>query len=66
MLLRLLRTLRDAYHPLHALRKVRAFRLLLGLIDIPIWVKLYGIAWRIRIRSIRNLSYLLNPRTIEP
>ncbi|NWJ96781.1 MAG: FkbM family methyltransferase [Chloroflexi bacterium] len=35
-------------------------------LDFPIWVKLYGINHKAQIRSVRNASYLLSTRIIEP
>lgn len=62
----LLRKIRDAWHPLHNLRKVTIFRLITQLFDIPVWLTLYGVTWKVRVRLVRNASYWLNRRTIEP
>jgi FkbM family methyltransferase len=57
---------REKFHPLHQIRRVRAFRKLLALVDIPIWAHVHGVRWKVRIRLVRDLSHLLLSRSPEP
>jgi FkbM family methyltransferase len=63
---RLLHHIRSRWHPLHHLRRLSAARWLMSRVDVPIWARLYGVAWPVRLRLVRNASYLLNRRTHEP
>lgn len=57
---------REKFHPLHQIRRVRAFRKLLALADVPIWARVHGVRWKIRVRLVRDLSHLLLSRSPEP
>ncbi|MBA4375964.1 MAG: hypothetical protein C0401_07310 [Anaerolinea sp.] len=65
-LLGLLEASRRQWHPLHQLRKLSLFRRVSTTIDFPVWRRLYGIRHPVRLRLMRNLSYLVNARTTEP
>lgn len=65
-MLKLLWAIRRRYHPLHRLRRFPLFRRIGATIDFPVWWRIYGICHPVRLRLIRNLSYLVNPRTSEP
>ena len=57
---------REKFHPLHQIRRVRAFRKLLSLADVSIWARVHGVRWKVRIRLVRDLSHLLLSRSPEP
>jgi FkbM family methyltransferase len=62
----ILKKVRDTWHPLHHLRKFSTVRTIMRLLDVPIWITIYGIKYKVRVRLMRNASYLVNRRTIEP
>lgn len=62
----ILKKVRDRWHPLHHLRKFSTVRTIMRLLDVPIWITIYGIKYKVRVRLMRNASYLVNRRTIEP
>ena len=62
----LVKEIRDRWHPLFHLRRLRAFQYFLEHIDAPIWVKLYRIPHPVCIYPVRHATLLFNPRTIEP
>lgn len=62
----LLEAIRRRWHPLHLLRTFYPFRRVSGAVDLPVWWRLYGIRHPVRLRLMRNLSYLVNARTTEP
>jgi len=62
----LLERVRRRWHPLHRLRKLTLFRRITSVVDIPVWWHLYGVRHPVRLRLIRNLTYILNSRTNEP
>lgn len=67
MLGRLLTTIRKKYHPFHRLKKNKFFsKFILPLLDRPIYVRLHGVAWPVRVRLMRHLSYVLDNRSVEP
>lgn len=65
-MLGLLEAIRRRWHPLHKLRTFHPFRRVSRAIDRPVWWRLYGIRHPVRLRLMRNLSYVVNVRTTEP
>ena len=65
-MLALLEAIRRRWHPLHQLRTFYPFRRVSRAVDLPVWWQLYGIRHPVRLRLMRNLSYLVNARTTEP
>lgn len=63
---RLMRTIRDRYHPLFHLRRLQPARAALAALDRPRWVSLAGIAHPVRVRAVSHLSYALLDRSPEP
>ena len=57
---------RRRVHPLHQMRRVRAFRALARAIDRPVWTSLYGVSHPVRVYMLRDASYLVNRRSPEP
>jgi FkbM family methyltransferase len=53
-------------HPLHQMRRVRAFRRIARVVDRRVWATLYGVPHPVRVYLLRNASYLLNRRSPEP
>jgi FkbM family methyltransferase len=67
MIHRLTQLIRDKYHPLYKLRQNQFFvNKLMPALDIPIWCRLHGVSWPVKVRLIRHLSYILNSRIHEP
>lgn len=62
----ILKKVHDTWHPLYHLRKFSTVRAIMRLLDVPIWITICGIKYKVRVRLMRNASYLVNPRTIEP
>lgn len=61
-----LRRLRRSRHPLNELRRLPIARSLLHWVDIPVWVRLFGVAWKVRVLLISNATYFLIPGGPEP
>ncbi len=59
-------TLRERFHPLHRLRRHSGFRVVERRLDVPVWARLAGIDWKVRVRLVRHASYLLIRQTPEP
>ena len=57
---------RERLHPLHHIRRIHTLRKLLVLLDVPIWATVHGVHWKVRIRLVRDVSYLLLSRSPEP
>jgi FkbM family methyltransferase len=57
---------RECFHPLNYLRRHAFSRNVLRVMDIPIWTKLPGVDWRVRVRLVRHASAFLLPGGIEP
>lgn len=67
MFFHLLSAVRHRYHPFHHIKKNRLFtERILPLLDRPVSRRLYGLAWPVRIRLMRHLSYVLDNRIVEP
>jgi FkbM family methyltransferase len=58
--------IRDRFHPLNRLRRHALSRKLLSMIDIPVWAKLPGAEWKVRVRFIRHASVFMLPGGTEP
>jgi FkbM family methyltransferase len=61
----LAREVRERFHPLYHARRVRGVRAVLAGCDIPIWTRLDGIAWPVRIRAVRHASYVFGSAAPE-
>lgn len=67
MLIESLIKFRERYHPLHWLRQSRfVARQLLPLFDQKIFISMDGVAWPVRVRRMRHLTYVLANRVVEP
>lgn len=67
IVLNLLNSIRTHIHPFHRLKKVRFFsEHILPRLDWPLFRKLHGIAWPVRMRLMRHLSYVIENRVVEP
>jgi FkbM family methyltransferase len=58
--------IRDRFHPLYHLRRYPLSRKLLSAVDIPIWAKLPGVNWKVRVRFIRHASLFMLSNGAEP
>jgi len=61
-----LRRLRNAWHPLDELRRAPIGRSLLRWLDVPVWVRLFGVQWKVRVLLVSNATYFLVPGGPEP
>ena len=62
-----LRRLREAAHPLHRLRRSRLLsRHVFPRLDITLRTRLPGVNWPIYVRLMRNFSYVVGKRLLEP
>lgn len=70
MLYSFAKTLRKKYRkisPLYQLRRNSFFvNHVLPSLDIPIYQKLHGVNWKVKLRLLRNLSWVLNSRILSP
>jgi FkbM family methyltransferase len=66
MIHRLLRTLRLRFHPLDRARRVSVVRRALAKVDRPIWIRLDGVDWPVRVRAVRHASYRFRSTRPEP
>ena len=67
MLFTHLAALRQKHHPLHGLKKNKFFSTVIHpLLDVPFYTKLHDTRWRVRVRFMRHLSYIVNSRIVEP
>ena len=57
---------RDRFHPLNYLWRHALSRKALRTIDIPLWVRLPGVDWKVRVRLVRHASAFLLPGGVEP
>jgi FkbM family methyltransferase len=62
----LLSAVREQVHPLHQIRRIPFLRRALARVDVPIWIHVHGVQGRVRVRLVRDLSYLLLRRSPEP
>ncbi len=51
--------IRERVHPLHRLRRATAFRRVERRLDVPIWANLHDVDWKVRVRLMRHLSYVV-------
>jgi FkbM family methyltransferase len=58
--------IRDRFHPLNHLRRHAFSRRVLSVIDVPIWAKLPGVDWKVRVRFVRHASVFMLPGGVEP
>jgi FkbM family methyltransferase len=59
--------LRERFHPLHRLRRSPfVARRVLPLFDQPVFIRMHGVGWPVRVRRMRHLSYLVDNRMMEP
>jgi FkbM family methyltransferase len=61
-----LHSVRDRFHPLNHLRRYALSREILSVIDIPVWAKLPGVDWKVRVRFIRHASTFMLTGGVEP
>ena len=67
MLRQIAQLVREKFHPLYNLRKSKWFVYnLMPMFDRPMWCRLYGVNWPVRVRAARHLSYVLNSSMVEP
>ncbi len=67
MFYNLTKTLRQKFHPLHYLRKNQLFtKVIMPFLDISIAWHIYGVKWKVYMKLVRNLSWILNSRILEP
>lgn len=57
---------RERFHPLNYLRRYAFGRRVLRAMDIPVWIKLPGVAWKVRVRLVRHASAFLLSGGAEP
>lgn len=58
--------LRERFHPVHQLRRVSLIRRGLALVDVPVWARVRGVHWPVRVRLVRDASHLLLSHSPEP
>lgn len=64
---KILRTIRERLRPLHRARQNKLLaRYVLPVLDRPVTVRLRDVAWPVRVRLIRHLTYILDSRIVEP
>lgn len=67
MLIRQLIGFRHRFHPLHRLRQSRfVARRILPLFDQPIFIDMHGVSWKVRVRRMRHMTYVVDNRAMEP
>jgi FkbM family methyltransferase len=67
MFAQLTKVVRKRFHPLHRLRKRKFFvERIMPIIDLPVWCQFPGIDWKVRVRLVSHLSYIVNSRMLEP
>lgn len=67
MLLKHLTALRRKYHPFHSLKRNKFFSTVIHpLLDVPFYAQLHDTKWRVRVRFMRHLSFIVNSRIVEP
>ena len=57
---------RDRFHPLYRMRKSVAGRTLLHRLDVPLWVRMPAVGWKVRARLVSHAAYYLVPAPPEP
>lgn len=58
--------MRERLHPLNSLRRHAVSRAALKAIDIPVWVKLPGVRWRVKVRMVSHASSFVLSGGMEP
>ncbi|MBO6784674.1 MAG: FkbM family methyltransferase [Alphaproteobacteria bacterium] len=67
MLIRPLIEFRHRFHPLHRLRQSRFIaRRVLPLFDQPVFIDMHGVDWKVRVRRMRHMTYVVDNRAMEP
>lgn len=67
MLIRQLIGFRHRFHPLHRLRQSRfVARRILPLFDQPVFIDMHGVSWKVRVRRMRHMTYVVDNRAMEP
>ncbi len=61
-----MQALRARAHPLYQARRLPPLRALLALADVPVWARLPGIPWPVRVRLVSHAAYVLLPQALEP
>jgi FkbM family methyltransferase len=57
---------RERFHPLNRLRRNPLSRAVLSAMDVPIWVVLPGVRWKVRVRLVRHASWFVLSDGVEP
>lgn len=59
--------LRERFHPLHRPRQSPLMaRHVLPLFDRPIFIRMHGVDWPVRVRRMRHATYVVENRALEP
>jgi FkbM family methyltransferase len=61
----ILSVIRERFHPLYHARRVRLIRTALAEVDRPLWARIEGVRWPVRVRAVRHASYLLRSTAPE-
>jgi FkbM family methyltransferase len=57
---------RGRFHPLNSLRRYAVSRAILRAMDLPIWVNLPDVNWKVRMRLVRHAVFFVIPGGAEP
>lgn len=63
---KIVKIIRDRYHPLWHLRKYKLFHFFQRYLDIEIFCNFYKVNWKVCVRLIRNMSTILMSGICEP
>lgn len=58
--------IRDRFHPLNLLRRHAFTRAILQVVDVPVWARLPGVRWKVRVRLVRHACYFVLSAGAEP
>ncbi|MER3421385.1 MAG: hypothetical protein C4290_13060 [Chloroflexota bacterium] len=58
--------MREHAHPLYHARRIPPLRAVLARLDVPVWARMPGIPWPVRVRLVRHAAYLVLPLGQEP
>lgn len=66
-MLGLLKYIREVFHPIHFLRRGRFLsQSVFPRLDVPVFVRIHGNKWPVCLRVMRNISYVVDNRIVEP
>jgi FkbM family methyltransferase len=60
------RRLRLSQHPLERIRRSSVGRSLLRRLDVPIWARVFGVSWKVKVLLMSHATYYLLPGGPEP